>query len=777
MPTILDLFKNKKLDGGQTAEKKYDIRNPKDEKLSTYSGAIDIIASPVNLLRRNLSIRTKETRLEQELVGVRAIRGLASPILYGTDIIRLKTKTTSIKDSMVNAARGGDAPASEGGLVGKALDKLTGGKVKSVDDVKNKVTQKALEITSKLGIAFPETMIPTKVALNSKFIAGSEPNTMITLAEIKKDAAGNFAGKLLKQSFKGTPNQIGNAILGNGIELAKKELKKLLLGGPKQGQQLLAKKIDSEVPYDSKSKYSATVSPQSEILLRNDLSSILEQKRLTAEFNKNDAQVKDLLKNPPTIDEAPLNADNNPFASVKDKLKAGKEKAKESLSAAKKQGQQILAKTKKGETPKNDDGTAVKKSDTVDPSADDPKLRNDLSTIYNNSTISKQIKSRYSLKDDIQAKNVEVLKGIKPGSDFLNSKVAYQSNNGENLKLDNNTYLDDYDFVPLKFYSVAKGAAVNFRATINSINEQFTPSWNDNKTIGNPFNFYTYSGIERTVSIEFKVFSLNAREHVAAWQRLSFLASLVYPQGYSGGPLATIAPFLKLTIGNWYKNKEGFIEQLSFSTDENTTWEVGLTEGLQEFKLPQVINVNLSFKFVESVGTTEVFGKVKVKGADGKETEVTRPVSKARIFGYGEAPTQVENKEDKQKKLDASGTPKPKEETPVNQQSATPTKEENPAKQAMKPEEPDTFKKVHTTPEAGNKFYIYSKKDAYGLYIATAYEKEDKKGYVTNIMGKTEDKAVQNLIETLDFRNDFVPDGGNEPSISTLKTLKANRGK
>jgi hypothetical protein len=29
----------------------------------------------------------------------------------------------------------------------------------------------------------------------------------------------------------------------------------------------------------------------------------------------------------------------------------------------------------------------------------------------------------------------------------------------------------------------------------------------------------------------------------------------------------------------------------------------------------------------------------------------------------------------------------------------------------------------------------------------------------------------------LDFRNDFVPDGGNEPSISTLKTLKANRGK
>ena len=123
------------------------------------------------MLRRNLSIRTKETRLEQELVGVRAIRGLASPILYGTDIIRLKTKTTSIKDSMVNAARGGDAPASEGGLVGKALDKLTGGKVKSVDDVKNKVTQKALEITSKLGIAFPETMIPTKVALNSKFVA------------------------------------------------------------------------------------------------------------------------------------------------------------------------------------------------------------------------------------------------------------------------------------------------------------------------------------------------------------------------------------------------------------------------------------------------------------------------------------------------------------------------------------------------------------------------------------------------------------------------------
>ena len=309
----------------------------------------------------------------------------------------------------------------------------------------------------------------------------------------------------------------------------------------------------------------------------------------------------------------------------------------------------------------------------------------------------------------------------------------------------------------MKFYSVAKGAAVNFRATINSINEQFTPSWNDNKTIGNPFNFYTYSGIERNVSIEFNVFSLNAREHVAAWQRLSFLASLVYPQGYSGGPLATIAPFLKLTIGNWYKNKEGFIDQLSFSTDENTTWEVGLTEGLQEFKLPQVINVNLTFKFVESVGTTEVFGKVKVKGADGKETEVTRPVSKARIFGYGEAPTQVENKEDKQKKLDASGTPKPKEETPVNQQSATPKKEENPVKEAPKEIPPEKFVKIHTTPEDKVKYYIYTRPSVYqDYYAAIAYKKENQKERVTLYTGKDEARAIENLTTQLDESYDWA---------------------
>jgi hypothetical protein len=38
---------------------------------------------------------------------------------------------------------------------------------------------------------------------------------MITLAKIKGDAKGNFVGKLLKDSLKGTPKQIGNAIVGN----------------------------------------------------------------------------------------------------------------------------------------------------------------------------------------------------------------------------------------------------------------------------------------------------------------------------------------------------------------------------------------------------------------------------------------------------------------------------------------------------------------------------------------------------------------------------------
>ena len=143
-------------------------------------------------------------------------------------------------------------------------------------------------------------------------------------------------------------------------------------------------------------------------------------------------------------------------------------------------------------------------------------------------------------------------------SDYLNRQFVYPSESGlKNILIsDTEKQLDSYDFITLKFWSVYKKAAVNFRATINGLTETLSPNWDTNRFVGNPFNFYTYNNIDRKLNFSFKIYSLGESEHIAAWQRINFLTSLVYPQEI--GAVSITPPFIKFTLGDMFKNKEAF---------------------------------------------------------------------------------------------------------------------------------------------------------------------------------------------------------------------------
>jgi len=222
MPTLQELFKTKKIDGNLTAEKKYDIRNSKDIRV------IDGFA--INALRRSgIANRLRETRIEEELIGVRAIRGLRSPLLYGTDILRFKEKSTPILNDMKLDASG--TQTQDGGLVGKGLAELTGGKINSLQQLKAKAQQTAKKVTDKLGINFPETKIPTRIKNDSDFQKASPHELVDTLKKIKLKSEGNFAGRVLSSALKSsTPNQIGNKIVGEALRIGKQQLKKAVFG-------------------------------------------------------------------------------------------------------------------------------------------------------------------------------------------------------------------------------------------------------------------------------------------------------------------------------------------------------------------------------------------------------------------------------------------------------------------------------------------------------------------------------------------------------------------
>ena len=735
--TIEELFKTKVLADGKTAEQKYDIRNSKDLPISANT---TVLLQPsfrvATALRRKISTTKGESRIEEETSGLRIINTLSAPLIYGTDIFKFQKKSTRLVEIMKDSVNSNNP--QDAGIVGNFL---------------KKAENFGLKVAGKLGIAFPESTIPTKISLNSDFKSGKEPDTMITLAKIKNDSKGNLIGQVLKNSARGTPKQIGNQLLGAGINLLKGEIKKKLFGAPKQGAQNLAGKSEQEVQYDSSGKYSDTVNPidedyfkrndlssvlvaqetkaagggssvnkkidelvpkskgldvtgglfssvsdklktatsdgriklaaaqkqgqqaisdgktqigdtkkdaaagakdakitysstidakSTDIKLRNDLSSKLDSINVSNEADKS----KGAVVTKPGVPEAPADLSvagkklpiKNPFASISEKLDSTKKEATAKLEQGRKEGQQKLAakddKAIAAGVESKNDGT-TKYSDTVDETQDDVALRNDLSsklqalsgaisTLNTSGTSATReavgISTYSSLKDGQTPKvTLKTKYGIDSNekSDFVNENTQYK---GDSLKVGDST-LDDYDFITLKFTSMNKGESVNFRATLSGITETTTPSWDSAKFIGSPFPYWTYTGIERSVSFNFKVYSTTPLQHIAAWQRLNFLTSLAYPQSYNKG-VAVIAPFLKITIGNLYKNQPCFISQLSYAVDDTGTWEVGPTAGmgmaddetftingesttLDNYKLPKVIDVSVTLNLVESKSSTQ----------------------------------------------------------------------------------------------------------------------------------------------------------------------------
>ena len=181
------------------------------------------------------------------------------------------------------------------------------------------------------------------------------------------------------------------------------------------------------------------------------------------------------------------------------------------------------------------------------------------------------------------------------------------------------------DFIPLQIKAIG-GKAVNFRATITGLTENVTPSWESAKFVGNPFNYYTYSGIERSVSFNFTVFPMNLKELINNWNKIEYLTSLCYPLAYVGSPGYVQAPFLFLTLGDMYAKKPSFIESLTYTIPDNGTWEIGVDaeeEGeageffgksgfgsasppskSKGYRLPHFIEVAVTFKFVEHRGNS-----------------------------------------------------------------------------------------------------------------------------------------------------------------------------
>ena len=624
MPSLEELFKQKKnTSGPNTGKTAEEIYAPQDSKrivpITSNSYAINQLSrttprqglfgniaagfdvlSNMNRLRNTRSIRLSETLNEQEEVGLKQFQNFARPVIYGLDFTRITNKNTQTLLVMKRAAEQGAA----GGLddvIGDAVGRyagdamanfLTFGKKASLPP-KPDITPIALNAISDvgarlLGSILPGPMIPSKVA--EEFGKGYDSNKRDYVRESdirkkifdlkNKDKVPGFVNNLLK------PNK---NILAQGKDFLISTASSVVSNLFKSGARLLVSKAVGAIT--GKQMANVILGPEN---ARKTDPTIPDQAKLWWSKNKYEQTVIKSINPNYLGDQRDLEAFHR--RNILNKLVA--------------QGVAYI-----------DENTNL---------VDLPGNPGILMDSALQQVLSDPIK--YQETHDATYKDSLLIKrGMSSNGDSFNLSTDIMYPGTTALSTDGKTPYDDFDLVRLKFYSEYKGETLQFRCTVSDLQETFTPSWEPNKFIGNPFNSYTYGGVERSLTFKFKVFSMNLVEHINAWRRLNALAGLVYPQGYRGEVNAVAPPIIALTLGNMYEKRSCFIENMSFTVDENSPWEIGMNRKLfanvimpaplktagaggynmaldqtltgKNFVLPMIVEVDITVKFIESKST------------------------------------------------------------------------------------------------------------------------------------------------------------------------------
>ena len=186
----------------------------------------------------------------------------------------------------------------------------------------------------------------------------------------------------------------------------------------------------------------------------------------------------------------------------------------------------------------------------------------------------------------------------------------------ENLALDKLNFLDVIgasdpydedkmkDFIPFRFEILNhkdffKSETIAFRAFISDIGDDYNASFNEVKYNGRPEKFYTYSSFERKIGLSFKIAAQTRHEMRPLYRKLNHLVSQTAP-GWTANRMVT--PFMKLTVGDWFRAIPGILNNVSLKWQTDYSWEIQADkdQDIDVIMLPHVLDVSISFTPIHS---------------------------------------------------------------------------------------------------------------------------------------------------------------------------------
>ncbi len=134
--------------------------------------------------------------------------------------------------------------------------------------------------------------------------------------------------------------------------------------------------------------------------------------------------------------------------------------------------------------------------------------------------------------------------------------------------------------MPFYFKDLRDNKYIFFRAFIEGLTENISPSWSSHNYVGRSEPVYTYERGEREISFTLKLVAQTQRELVKIYEKMDKLTSMCYPQ-YVGDDYGNRMkpPLAKLRYGELYgtqgKELMGFIKSLSYAVENTSTYETG----------------------------------------------------------------------------------------------------------------------------------------------------------------------------------------------------------
>jgi hypothetical protein len=153
---------------------------------------------------------------------------------------------------------------------------------------------------------------------------------------------------------------------------------------------------------------------------------------------------------------------------------------------------------------------------------------------------------------------------------------------------------------------------VFFRAYIEGLTENISPSYTSHNYIGRSEPVYTYERAEREINFTLKLVAQTKQELEFLYVKMEKLTSMCYPEYQSDDYGNRMKPPLaKLRYGEYFgkTNKEvmGYIKSLSYSVDNSATYETDPKTG----RVPKHLNVTIGYQVIHDkaphMGMTQKF--------------------------------------------------------------------------------------------------------------------------------------------------------------------------